>query len=94
MKSVLYNRMLVDFPDIAINQSTIAALCSRVLVEPTESTARPEPVNDWSLLAKLGEVIQIDGDFNAMSICRFQERSVERKPIERLLEVLAEPTLA
>ena len=94
MKSVLYNRMLVDFPDIAINQSTIAALCSRVLVEPTESTARPEPVNDWSLLAKLGEVIQIDGDFNAMSICRFQERSVERKPMERLLEVLAEPTLA
>ena len=86
--------MLVDFPDIAINQSTIAALCSRVLVEPTESTARPEPVNDWSLLAKLGEVIKIDGDFNAMSICRFQERSVERKPIERLLEVLAEPTLA
>ena len=86
--------MLVDFPDIAINQSTIAALCSRVLVEPTESTARPEPVNDWSLLAKLGEVIQIDGDFNTMSICRFQERSVERKPIERLLEVLAEPTRA
>lgn len=55
--------------------------------------ARPEPVNAWSLLARLGDVTRIDGDCNAMSFCRFQEQSVERKTVERLLEVLAEPAL-
>lgn len=45
--------MFGDFPDIAINRSTIAALCSRVLVEPTE---RSIPCWRAKALARLTEV--------------------------------------
>ena len=51
-------------------------------------------VDAWSLLAGLGDIARIDGYCNAMSLCRFQERPVERQPVERLLEVLTEPAFA
>ena len=41
-------------------------------------TTGPEPVKACSLLAGLGDVAWIDGYCNAMSLCRFQERPVER----------------
>lgn len=44
--------------------------------------AGPEPVDAWSLLAGLGDIARIDGYCNAMSLCRFQERPVERQPVE------------
>ena len=57
-------------------------------------TTGPEPVDAWSLLAGLGDIARIDGYCNAMSLCRFQERPVERQPVERLPEVLTEPAFA
>ena len=53
----------------------------------------PEPVHSRSLLAGLGYEAGIDGYCNAVSLRRFEERLVERKPVERLLEVLTEPAL-
>ncbi|MCI6911768.1 MAG: hypothetical protein MR771_01130, partial [Treponema succinifaciens] len=40
------------------------------------------------------DIARIDGYCNAMSLCRFQERPVERQPVERLPEVLTEPAFA
>ena len=56
-------------------------------------TTGPEPVHSRSLLAGLGYEAGIDGYCNAVSLRRFEERLVERKPVERLLEVLTEPAL-
>ena len=49
----LFNRMFGDFPDIAINRSTFAAMCSKVLVEPTE---RYIPCWRAKVLARLAEM--------------------------------------
>ena len=53
LNSVNITRLFGDFPDIAINRSTIAALCSSVLVEPTE---RFIPCWRAKALARLTEV--------------------------------------
>ena len=53
LNSVNIIRLFGDFPDIAINRSTIAALCSSVLVEPTE---RFIPCWRAKALARLTEV--------------------------------------
>ena len=56
-------------------------------------TAGPEPVHARSLLACLWNETGIDAYCNAMSHHRGKEVAVERKPVKRLLEVLAEPAL-
>ena len=58
------------------------------------STTGPEPVDARGFLAGLGYVARINGYCDAMSLRRFQERPVERQPVERLLEVLSEPAFA
>ena len=55
--------------------------------------AGPEPVHSRSLLPGLGYETGIDGYCNAVSLRRFEERLVEREPVERLFEVLTEPAL-
>ncbi len=55
--------------------------------------AGPEPVHSRSLLAGLGYEAGVDCYCNAVSLRRFEERLVEREPVESLPEVLAEPAL-
>ena len=55
--------------------------------------ARPEPVHAWGLLTCLGDEAWIDAYCDAVSHHWRKEVAVERKPVEGLLEVLAEPAL-
>ena len=57
------------------------------------SAAGPEPVHARSLLPSLGNEAGIDAYCDTMSHHRRKEVAVERKPVEGLLEVLAEPAL-
>ena len=55
--------------------------------------AGPEPVNARSLLSSLGDETWVDAYCDTMSHHWRKEVAVERKPVEGLLEVLAEPAL-
>ena len=56
-------------------------------------TAGPEPVNARSLLPSFGNEARVNGYCDTMSHHWRKEVAVERKPVEGLLEVLAEPAL-
>lgn len=53
----------------------------------------PEPVHARGLLAGRRDETRIDTYCNMVSHHRSKEMSVERKPVEGLLEVLTEPAL-